>query len=71
MPRTATPCKRLSRTLPTWGICYQRGGFALEGDGDVNTSNSILTSSFTFTVPPAMLTGVMPKSVCRRDADPL
>src|SRR5262249_7271246 len=28
------------------------------------TSNSIFNSSFTFTVPPAMLTGVIPKSRC-------
>ena len=34
------------------------------------TSNSILISSFTFTVPPAMLIGMMPKSRCLSVTDP-
>jgi hypothetical protein len=33
-------------------------------------SNSIFTTSFTFTVPPATVTGVIPKSLCFRVADP-
>ena len=33
-------------------------------------SNSTFTSSFTFTVPPAMVTGVIPKSFCFNVADP-
>ena len=33
-------------------------------------SNSIFSSSFTFTVPPATFTGVIPNSVCLKVADP-
>jgi hypothetical protein len=33
-------------------------------------SNSIFTSFFTLTVPPATVTGVIPKSVCFRVTDP-
>lgn len=36
----------------------------------VRMSNSIFTSSFTFTVPPAMAMGVIPNSCCLRVALP-
>jgi hypothetical protein len=38
--------------------------------GTTTMSNSTSTSSFTFTVPPAMLTGVIPKARCLSLAEP-
>ena len=37
----------------------------------VTMSKSILISSFTLTAPPAMLMGVIPKSLCFSNVDPL
>ncbi len=49
----------------------KRGPCLGAGLGRVTMSNSIDTSSFTLTVPPATEMGVIPKSVCFKDADPL
>jgi len=37
----------------------------------VPMAKSIVISSFTLTEPPAMLMGVIPKSLCFNDVDPL
>src|SRR5207302_604136 len=53
-------------------ILNTKGGAEEEGPNQfaATTANSILTSSFTLTVPPAMLMGFMSKVVCFKDAEP-
>jgi hypothetical protein len=66
-PRKAT---RINRVLPLREafILYQPIRIIPHCTGTI--SNSILSSSLTLTVPPAMRMGSMPKSLCLIDAEP-